>query len=312
MYIVTNHHHTTRKKTYRLTRRSRTATVYDSMNLIHILHMSRTYLAPLAVSVLDRHSVHQPIPLSPHKVPNIMLAKNGERDAVRVFFPRLYSKERKDVCLTQDEMRDWYNKGIRPAAMEICPESAGDFPPSYNAELFRASKANGGFALGSKPLPGWSAVAFTNALRRHLSSNHVNWAEGMLFQLQVKGMKGASYHACDIDAASDALEVFLQDYNTDAEGEWFIDVGLEFSIPGRALQWRTDSHYHFINYLFTNRLAQQYPTPEFVQSLTTLGSKYYARDLSSHLAELSGCRCDVLLFTAVVVIVIYSFVTILE
>jgi len=169
----------------------------------------------------------------------------------------------------------------------------GDWPPTYNAELFRASKpATGGFSFGTKVLPGWSATEFGERLRYFLAENGVEWAEDMLFQFQVRGVKGGTFHGCNRLAARTALDELLSDYTIDEEDQWFIDVGLEFSMPdpARALLWRTDCHTHVVSHLFANNF-------ELAAKITAFGSKYYSRDLSSHLPDVSGCRVRIAEFS---------------
>ena len=230
-----------------------------------------------------------------------MLAKTDERTAIRCFFPRLYSAQRTDVHLSQDELTQWYEHGIRPALSQMFPESIGDWAPTYKAELFRTSKQKGGFALGTKPIPDWSALIFGQALRNHLRINQIHWADDFLFQIQVKGMKTATFHACNQDAAQQAWDHFVRDYDIAIDGQWFADIGLEFSIPGHALLWRTDSHYFVIEYLFPHN------SHEFYAKLSNLNSRYYKRDLSSHIADLSGCRCHVFSYSLIHLLTTYLY-----
>jgi hypothetical protein len=72
-----------------------------------------------------------------------MLAHLGKHDAIHCFFPHLYSQDWKDVHLTQQEMRDWYKKGLRPAAIQVSLTSAGNYAPSYTLELWRSCKEKG-------------------------------------------------------------------------------------------------------------------------------------------------------------------------
>jgi hypothetical protein len=194
-------------------------------------------------------------------------------------------------------MRDFYEKGVRPAAMQVCAAASGDWAPTYSAELFRISKRKGGFAVGTRPIPAWGATEFGDTLRYHLHQNNVHWAEDFVFQTQVRGVKGANAHGCSAEFADAALEVFLHHIDVSVEGQWFVDVGLEFSITGRALQWRTDSHPHVVQHLFPNAHM------DVIHTLTNLDSKHYKCDLSSHIADLSGCR--LVWFSSLYIIILY-------
>jgi hypothetical protein len=215
-----------------------------------------------------------------------MLASINDREGIRCFFPHLH--ERTSPVMTEDDLREFYEKGIRPAIARLAPQSLADWPPTYDAEVFRASKPTvGGFSWGTKVIPRWGTLEFGELLRQSLQSNAVDWADDMVFQIQVRGVKNGSFHACRDDAVTEALDVFLDGYDIDPNDQWFIDVGLEFSIPNerKALLWRTDCHTHVVSHLLNGDL-------QLATQSTKFGSRTYSRDLSSHLADVSGCRIE--------------------
>ncbi|KAK7463598.1 hypothetical protein VKT23_005541 [Stygiomarasmius scandens] len=85
--------------------------------------------------------------------------------------------------------------------------------------------------------------------------------------------------------ASDALRLFLEKATVDVtEGEWFVDVGVEFVSRNRdCLQWMTTGHTRVV------RDTLQISEDKAIR-ITSLGSSKYQRDLASHLTHASGCR----------------------
>ncbi|KAG1729405.1 hypothetical protein EDB19DRAFT_1832449 [Suillus lakei] len=66
-------------------------------------------------------------PLSPHHVPNIFLGAVGIHTKVRLFFPRLYDPDRKDVVLMFDEKKGLYEK-VRHFGFNLAWTMAAAFP----------------------------------------------------------------------------------------------------------------------------------------------------------------------------------------
>lgn len=216
-----------------------------------------------------------------------MLARGDERTSVRCFFPKLYVsglRTNQHMFLSQAKLIEWYEKGVRPALLDFLPECAGDFPPTYNAEMFRAQTSRKALSLTTKPLPSWGADEFATSIRYHLTTNHVDWAQDMIFQIQVRGLKTATGHACNHVSAAQALDVFLENFRLGHLDQVFVDVGLEFSAARRALLWRTDSHFHWMNFLFPEQDVA------FINGIIDPANPHYLRDLSSHVLDLSGCR----------------------
>jgi hypothetical protein len=196
---------------------------------------------------------------------------------IRIFFPGLLDQgtARSGSFLSKEELRDLYDKGVRPAVEAVAPASLHDWPADFFAESFRAKKHQHGFSQSSKPLPGYLAEEFSRELRSRLAED-VPWAKNIVFGTQIRGVKNATCH--DLHESRPALQRFLENIDT-TRGHWYIDVALEFVDKGRALLWRSDAHHH----IAAEALALR---PEEAESFTT-NSKHRV-DLSSHLTALAG------------------------
>ena len=129
---------------------------------------------------------------------------------------------------------------------------------------------------------------FGDTLRYFLEENGVAWGIDLFFLHQVRGMKATTEHHMDTRSATAALKAFLFESSIPersmAMGIWYIDVGLEISsLEGMCLLWRTDSHSHVVGHV--TGISEHH-----ANRITELGSQQYARDLSSHLLDVSGCR----------------------
>jgi hypothetical protein len=102
-------------------------------------------------------------------------------------------------------------------------------------------------------------------------------------------MKHLSWHQLDNEAAQEALKEFLSSVSLNPErislnGKWWVDVGVEISsTEENCLAWRTDSHVHLVQAIcaIDDRNTKRITSP---------GSSKYARDLISHLSQVSGCQ----------------------
>jgi hypothetical protein len=202
----------------------------------------------------------------------------------------LWDARRTDVRLSAEEQAELYEKGIRPAIVAL-GEDATDWPATHRDELWRARRDNGGFAFRAVPLGEWCLPLFGDCLRENLEERGVNWAIGLKFMHQVRGVKGATRHSPQGNNPQAALNEFLDMVNlstinnNDGADDWWIDVGLEIHSPGYCLEWRTDSHPSIVEQVL--RI-----TPQQSQAITSLGSSKYSRDISSHLVDVSGCRIE--------------------
>jgi hypothetical protein len=187
-------------------------------------------------------------------------------------------------------MRTFYEKGLQPYIKTFRPEAASDWPPGYNAELFRAKTPSGQRAYRSVILPTYSLARFGSLIRDQLESNGVEWAEGLFFLHTVRGIKQGTQHSMTREAAQSVLSETLREARIAdravERGSWWVDVGLEFfSKKEECLQWMTVSHHEVVQ----NVLQID---PHHAIRITKLGSSKYSRDISSHLPAVSGCRIE--------------------
>lgn len=207
---------------------------------------------------------------------------------IRVLLPGLYDADRRSPFINQQNMAIFYEKGLRPAVVELLGDQSAEWPPTYSAEMFRARGKNGKLSFQTKLLPPWVSHSLGDAIRLALSANAVPWGADLVFLHQIRGVKAANGHTPDRDSAKTALEELLvaNCFRDDAllTGDWWIDVGLEIaSREHQCLAWRTDSHYHIAKSILainTNNAAR----------ITRPGSSKYIRDMTSHLTAVSGCR----------------------
>jgi hypothetical protein len=209
---------------------------------------------------------------------------------IHIFFPLLVSPERAGVQLSKQEKQDFYEMGLHPTMDELDPFGISDWPPTYDTEAFRAQKHSGLMSYQTKMIPDWQVPNLSEKLRTVLTDNHVDWAEGFFFLHTIRGTKQSTRHAKNAEAAQQALEEFFDEANipmeSSQEGEWWVDVGLEFSSGTAAcLQWRTSSHVHIVKEVLG---IEEGPA----RRITSLGSSKYSRDLVSHLTAVSGCRIE--------------------
>jgi hypothetical protein len=199
---------------------------------------------------------------------------------IRIFFPALYNTGRTSLQLSRQEKADFYNKVLRPAAVDSCFEAGGSWPSTYDDELFRARGDRNGFALGTKIIAEFNLDDFNDRLLHHLHT--IPWGKGAMFMTQVRGLKDGTYHDPTYLDARAALERFLDNLDT-SSGLWFIDVGLELSEQGKAYQWRTNGHRHVVRSVLGVSEAQ-------ANRMTNTDGRHYAKDPSSHFTDLAGFR----------------------
>ncbi|KAG2127431.1 hypothetical protein BD769DRAFT_1668077 [Suillus cothurnatus] len=227
------------------------------------------------------------MPITPHHVPNICLGAVGIRTKVRLFFPQLYDPDRKDVELTFEEKKGLYEKGLMPVLHKLSPDTVTNWAVNYEGVLTRAKKTRGMYQYGTCPFPGNRVRCFGHDLAQVLGSE-LPWTKGMLFMVQVQGVKEANqHHPGDIDQAEDALMMTLGDFHFEDlmyEDHCYVDVGLEMSEPGYAYQWRTDAHCQLLT-TFTDMTG--------AQANTLMASRDFQIDYASGLMHLSGCRAPV-------------------
>lgn len=217
-----------------------------------------------------------------------MIGKWNIHNSIYVLIPGLYNQDRLSAFLTTDEKQIFYEKGFWPAARELMEAEADDWPPDYRSERFRETNSRGRPVSQTKIIPEHYVPLLADAIRQELRRNRVPWGDGIYILHQIQGVKNANLHRPEPQSAQLALDAFLQKnalvHQRLHTGRWFIDVGLEiYSQEGQCLAWRTDSHTEIVGDILQINETH-------ANRITTLGSSQYARDMTSHMPALSGCR----------------------
>jgi hypothetical protein len=206
---------------------------------------------------------------------------------IRVLFPGLVADGR-SAFLTQEEQKIFYEKGFRPAVVDLLGASAADWPPDYKSEMFRARSHTGQLSFMTKMLPEWQVSFLGAKIRQYLHENEISWGEGIVFLHQIRGVKNSSQHTPVESVGDVALDEWLDSNFLKIEdllhGECWVDVGLQISSDEKeCLAWRTDSHFHLVKKILS--------IPEHhAERITSIKSTKYTRDMTSHLTAVSGCR----------------------
>ena len=189
----------------------------------------------------------------------------------------------------------WYEHGLRPAIISLLGHPiASQWPPTYETERIRAKQANGRFSLGTKIIPREAVANLADVIRTSLEydpdlpDGDKEWARDFFFLHTVRGTKHSSFHQVDADSARHYLNLFIIEMNLSYEvpevGDWYIDVAIELSSEeGACLQWMTATHDQLV------QQALQIPG-DVADTITSLGSSSYSRDMNSHLVDISGFR----------------------
>ncbi|KAK7434926.1 hypothetical protein VKT23_019929 [Stygiomarasmius scandens] len=238
-----------------------------------------------------------------HRIPNFQLGFWGARHMLYIFFPNADSRpddsepddsepddSKAANGLSVEQMRQFYDKGLRPTIAELTPLALSDWPVNYNAEIFRGTPRNrrkGAFIPQTKIFPKREVPKFAQVLRERLRVSHQDWANGFFFMLDIRGIKHATQHNLNGDSAKIALDAFLERSHIDiSSGQWWIDVGMEFvSQKKECLQWISATHARIVEDVLGISEAH-------AVRITSLGSRAYSRDLSSLLTDVAGCRIE--------------------
>ena len=200
---------------------------------------------------------------------------------LRIFFPGLYEKRSQtsnyNTKLSEEELAEFYNEGIRPAVEFVGKGFVHDWPPSFAAEVFRARGHRAGIVNSTKIMPKDQVYRFGEQLKRFLTRN-VSWGKNIIFQSQIRGVKNAYIHRCTLNSATTTLAQFLDILDT-SHGMWWIDVGLEYWDTERAILWRSDAFHHLVSVALGIH-------PDTAAKLTA--SSKMRIDLASHFSALAG------------------------
>lgn len=230
-----------------------------------------------------------------HKVPNLCLGKWGTHNMLRVFLPDLYTEDGSSFP-SQDAQRTFYEDGLLPAMNVLTGAPATEWPPTYDDGMFHARLSNGRFAFQTKVLSADYVGDLAFHIRNELTMRGHTMGIGLVILHQIRGVKNASGHSFDEEAADEALMVFLQtnllledggnlsDLVDVPDAMWCIDTAVEIVMSDKSCaQWRTDGHCDVVAKVC--RISV-----EKAARITRPGSSHYYRDIASHLPAISGCR----------------------
>jgi hypothetical protein len=196
-------------------------------------------------------------------------------------------------------MTIFYEKGLRPAVVELLGDQSAEWPPTYSGEMFRARGTTGKLSFQSKILPAWLTGSLGDTIRSKLAANGVPWGADLVFLHQIRGVKAGNGHLGEPESVKVSFEEMLEAhcFHPDAliTGDWWVDIGLEIASwidiglgPNKrkapqCLAWRTDSHHRIVKSTLAISTAA-------ATRITRPGSSKYIRDMTSHLTAVSGCR----------------------
>jgi hypothetical protein len=198
-------------------------------------------------------------------------------------------------------MKMVYDTIIRPAAITIAPRAAASWPVSYEQELFRTQTTSGSHAFGSVIIAAPDVPQFGIEIRRLLGQQP--WGQQAFFLTDVRGHKDASRH--DAQPQNEPDEVFITRSEhelarmtagldldmlrgMDSEEEsCYVDIGIEVTVPGHTVCWRTDGHQHMVQMIIPGWTDRE------CHHRTQRGYDRYRRDLLAQFTEISGFRLEV-------------------
>ena len=222
--------------------------------------------------------------VDPSKVPNTLFAQGSHsRHCIRVFFPGLVNAERKSSILSEQESRVFYEKGILPSVKSVAHTICHDWPPSYDTEKFRASKARGGYTETTRCISGQDIEQLSHALRQNM--NQVAWGRGIVFGTEICGIKNSTEHLPDAENAEMELnELFesLSFLGRDIDGDWYVDVAIELLLQNTAIVWRADCYAPIMKEVlgFTGQQVAR----------VTGNKRLFELDINQHLTQVAGFR----------------------
>ncbi|TDL13254.1 hypothetical protein BD410DRAFT_810709, partial [Rickenella mellea] len=207
------------------------------------------YRETLVEDIRISHEINgREVPL--HKIPNAGFIKTKDRHITRIFFPALHGENRKDVRLKPNEVSEFYEKVVREAALELNNYQINDWPPSHLDEAWRASGARGGTYPSRKGISRWDVERFGQLLIEKCEED-LSFGKGAFFLHQYRGMKATTTHnPNNEEEARNALKDLFQDMHISMleDAKWWVDVGMEVHVPGKAVLWRVDSHFALIQH----------------------------------------------------------------
>ncbi|TDL13403.1 hypothetical protein BD410DRAFT_735443 [Rickenella mellea] len=181
----------------------------------------------------------------------------------------------------------FYDRVIRPAALEINAQQSADWPPTAEAEGIRSSGKNRtAYSYTRRSIRRADLHDFGNLVLQKCEEN-LPFGKGAFFGHQFRGTKGCTFHdPTDDHASASSLDDCLQDLDLESFADpnmvWFVDVGIELYSPGHVVLWRRDSHFNLIQHFLgtDERTAARNSTP----------GTCYVVDTTAHITHLAGFR----------------------
>src|SRR5258708_34271857 len=248
------------------------------------------------------------------------LAKLDTCPSLHLFFPMLWKSFLIPPPLTTEQVALVTEKAIRAAAIEVCPADIALWSPKYEAEVFRARSGGHGTTISGVQIPMLSVARFGEVLMEKLA-NEVEWGEGALFFLDVRGHKSLCHHEPYLDNGDDDLDVMGENLSlwqravsvpalrkflstVDIEGlvegtypgvQAWIDVVLEVQSEGLMTAWLQKGHEGLIRHIFlkTSHLDHDENPAETDSMLDLLQyNSHYTWDPICTLTGVSGFRFE--------------------
>ncbi|TDL13350.1 hypothetical protein BD410DRAFT_810629, partial [Rickenella mellea] len=113
----------------------------------------------------------------------------------------------------------------------------------------------------------------------------LSFGKGAFFLHQYRGMKATTTHnPNNEEEARNALKDLFQDMHISMleDAKWWVDVGMEVHVPGKAVLWRVDSHFALIQHFLD--------ADEATAARNVKEGQCYCVDLTAHLTALGGFR----------------------
>jgi hypothetical protein len=211
------------------------------------------------------------------------LGKADRRHVTRIFFPGLYKKGQ-SPGITADLRAFIYEKGLRPAAIEVNPLDQSRWPITYSALMTLYRDVRGQFHFGTIDFPARLLHKLATKLLEKLETR--DELRGAFFVHELRGTKGGSIHdpGSDEERRAAVAGVFhIFDRNMLNEEDWVVDVALEVRHEGHVLQWLTKGHRCILEFILKSASAEQ------ISSVLSSQTQYHL-DLSAQLGDLGGFR----------------------
>ena len=218
-----------------------------------------------------------------------MVMKFDTRHQGRVFLPGFYCANQ-SPSLPSDTFPLIYERAVLPAIKACSAELAVPWPVNYELARRRSRDNRGRLSPVSHDIPPTIVQEFATKFITNLESLGPRFA-GAFFEIEVKGVKGASLHNPSDPAARTAALARVLDPlslrgidDDELETDWFVDVAIEVHEPGHCLMWTTNGHPSIINHSLPSLNEDQ------AESLTH--SSRFKLDPAAHLTTFAGFRLE--------------------